>query len=66
MAHRHRPVPALSRHMAWQYCVDPQHCDGRPHGGTVRSETCRCGAQRCVEITMAASRRGQWAGGNEK
>jgi hypothetical protein len=37
--------------LGWSYCVvaSDHYCDGAPHGGTVRTDTCRCGAQKVTE-----------------
>lgn len=61
--HRHRAVQSRTVDRAWGGCVVPESdrpCDGRAHGGIVRREACRCGAQRQVEITHAARRAGPW------
>jgi len=61
--HKHKPHHTSER--VWSHCITPDECAARPerqraHGGIVRIDTCRCGAIRRAEITIARTNYGPW------
>jgi len=61
--HKHRPKTSEER--AWTYCVTPDECASRPerqraHGGILRIDKCRCGAERAVEVNFYRTNYGPW------
>jgi hypothetical protein len=58
-AHRHKAA-STSTERAWSYCVRPERCAGRSHGGVVLLDTCSCGATRETESNGGHTVSGLW------
>ena len=57
--HKHTTA---GRDRCYAYCVAPDDCDPRAHGGIYYEETCDdCGATRLVAVNYCHCEEGEWS-----
>lgn len=56
--HKHRMK--TEKMIGFEYCVNPNNCEPRAHGGVMRVRTCACGATQRVNSTGRYEERGPW------
>jgi hypothetical protein len=57
--HKHVAIKTLEDR-PWFCCVNPDGCNGVPHGNCIDIEICSCGARREIEFNAGQSTSGKW------